>query len=203
MVTVPYLSDGQWKFAICGCRHEASNWRQDQIELIDELTARIYLRIDLARAKSALQEVNQRLEVALMAGDVVVWDLDLVTHKAWRSLQHDLIFGYDSLLPEWSYEMFLEHVIPKEREQVDREFKAAIATQTDWDIECCIHRIALGGQDQNQSTGIGLAIVKRWSRPKAAKFNLHPKSVKVLHSHLLGANLSSDKFLDLKSCWLR
>jgi len=141
LVNVPYLSNGEWKFLLGGNRRQLSNWQEEEIKLLRELTERLCLRIDRAHAESALQEVNQRLRIALVAGDVGVWDLDLVTLKAWRSPQHDLIFGYDSLLPEWSYEMFLEHVIPKEREQVDRGFKAAIATHTDWDIECCIHRV--------------------------------------------------------------
>ncbi len=68
------------------------------------------------------------------------WELDLVTHKAHRSLRHDRIFGYESLLPEWTYELFLSHVLPEDRDAVDRQFKQAVASGGDWNFECGIRR---------------------------------------------------------------
>jgi len=62
------------------------------------------------------------------------WDLDLVDHTAHRALQHDQIFGYQELLPEWTYEMFIEHVLPEDREAVDRNFRQALATRGDWSL---------------------------------------------------------------------
>lgn len=70
-----------------------------------------------------------------------MWDLNLVTHTAYRSLVHDQIFGYESLLPKWTYEMFLEHVIPEDREEVDRKFRHAVDTQGEWRFECRIRRV--------------------------------------------------------------
>ena len=88
----------------------------------------------------ALQESEARLERALDAGDLGAWELDLVTQSAWRSLQHDRIFGYAELLPEWTYTMFLEHVAPEDRADVDAKFQAALAGEGRWDFECRIRR---------------------------------------------------------------
>ncbi len=68
------------------------------------------------------------------------WDMDLEDRTAHRSLAHDHIFGYEALLSQWTYELFLEHVIPEDRAQVDRSFQEAIATETDWNFECRIRR---------------------------------------------------------------
>jgi len=49
-------------------------------------------------------------------------------------------FGYDQLLPQWTYDLFLEHVLPDERAEVDRRLKAAIVARGDWNFECRIRR---------------------------------------------------------------
>jgi PAS domain S-box-containing protein len=92
------------------------------------------------RAETALRESEERLRFALQRSHTGGWDLDLVDHTAHRTLEHDRIFGYPSLLPQWTYEMFLEHVIPEDRVEVDRLFREAVAAQTDWGFECRIRR---------------------------------------------------------------
>ena len=92
------------------------------------------------RAEAALRESEARLSFSLDTARTGAWDLDLVDHTAHRSLQHDQIFGYQELLPQWTYEMFIEHVLPEEREAVDRNFRQALATRGDWSFECRILR---------------------------------------------------------------
>jgi PAS domain S-box-containing protein len=92
------------------------------------------------RAEEALRESDERLRFALDTSHIGAWDLDLVDHSAFRSLEHDRIFGYEDLLSSWTYEMFLEHVLPEDRMMVDREFQHAIVTQSDWKFECRIRR---------------------------------------------------------------
>ncbi|MGC3959709.1 MAG: PAS domain S-box protein [Verrucomicrobiota bacterium] len=92
------------------------------------------------RTAAALRESEQRLRFALETIHTGAWDLDLVTHAAYRSIEHDRIFGYAELLPQWTYEMFLEHVLPPDRAAVDEKFRRATAQQADWDFECRIRR---------------------------------------------------------------
>ncbi|MEI7434641.1 MAG: PAS domain S-box protein [Methanomicrobiales archaeon] len=92
------------------------------------------------RAEEALRKSEERLELALSVAQMGTWDLDLKRHTAWRSLRHDQIFGYDSLLPEWTYEMFLEHVLPEDRDLVDHAFNEAQSCKHDWEFECRIRR---------------------------------------------------------------
>jgi PAS domain S-box-containing protein len=92
------------------------------------------------RVEVALRESEERLRFALETIHTGAWDLDLVDHTAFRSLEHDRIFGYAQLLPEWTYEMFLNHVTPEDRATVDGKFQAAMASQGDWNIECRIRR---------------------------------------------------------------
>ena len=77
------------------------------------------------RAEELLRESEQRLTLASTSGEVGVWDLDLIADQAWRSLQHDRIFGYESLLPNWGVAVFSDHVFPEDRELVQRRFEEA------------------------------------------------------------------------------
>ncbi|MDQ4086908.1 MAG: PAS domain S-box protein [Pseudomonadota bacterium] len=93
---------------------------------------------DRKRSEQSLRESEGRLARALEAGELGAWELDLATLEAWRSPQHDRIFGYATLLPEWTYDMFLDHVVPEDRPWVDERFQDAIATGGHWDFECRI-----------------------------------------------------------------
>ena len=92
------------------------------------------------QAEAGLRAGEQRLNFALQKCRTGGWDLDLVDHTAYRSLEHDRIFGYESLLPQWTYELFLEHVLPEDRAGVDRCFREAMVAQSDWSFECRILR---------------------------------------------------------------
>ena len=93
------------------------------------------------RLKEEQMQVSKaRLEFVLEQSHIGHWELNLVDHTSYRSLIHDQIFGYDSLLSEWTYEMFIDHVVPEERANVEQRFQQAIKNEKDWHIECKIMR---------------------------------------------------------------
>ena len=89
-------------------------------------------------ADDRLRESEDRLRRALEAGEVGAWELDLETLRAWRSPQHDRIFGYKTPLAEWTYDMFLGHIVPEDQGWVDAGYQNAIATDGGWSFECRI-----------------------------------------------------------------
>jgi PAS domain S-box-containing protein len=127
--------DGQWHPVLARgvpVRDEQGN---------TECWAGINLNINnLKLAQEALRESQDSLNFALETIQTGAWELDLEDNTAHRTLDHDRIFGYNTLLPQWTYEMFLEHVIPEDRGEVDRQFNDAVKTQTDWNFECRIRR---------------------------------------------------------------
>jgi len=123
-------------------------WINTRLEALLDDDRRPYAVLGIARdvterkqAEVALRSTQDLLAFALEISDIGAWDLSLIDHTAKRSLVHDQIFGYSTLLPEWTYEMFLEHVIPEDRDEVDRKFRHALETLTDWNFECRIRRI--------------------------------------------------------------
>ncbi|MBY0262548.1 MAG: PAS domain S-box protein, partial [Phycisphaerales bacterium] len=91
-------------------------------------------------AERRLREGQEQLDFALAAAELGQWSMNLADHTASRTLRHDLLFGYDTPLPEWTYERFLEHVVPDDRAAVDADFRRAVATGSAWVVECRIRR---------------------------------------------------------------
>ncbi len=78
------------------------------------------------------------LRLVLEAGHIGIWELDLQSGEAVRNRTHDEIFGYPELLPKWTYDQFLQHVMEIDRERVDELQKATIAEKREWSFECQI-----------------------------------------------------------------
>ncbi|MWV64352.1 PAS domain-containing protein [Halorubrum sp. JWXQ-INN 858] len=92
------------------------------------------------RTVRELAESEERLSLALSAGQLGIWELDLGSNDSpVRSPRHDWIFGYEDPIDDWSVETFLEHVHPDDREDVRRRFDAAFETGR-WEFDCRIHR---------------------------------------------------------------
>jgi PAS domain S-box-containing protein len=106
--------------------------------------AEVRAQRELAEARATLlaklQKSKDRLDFALQVGGLGEWELDLKTHAMSRSRRHDEIFGYDTLQPAWNYELFLDHVLPEHRAEVDASFQAALADNSLWNVETRIRR---------------------------------------------------------------
>jgi len=89
------------------------------------------------RAEANLKEGEQRLNLALDSSGIGMWDLDLLTDTAVRSLRHDQIFGYASPVPAWGMAIFFTHVVPEDREVAKRAFETAFKTGN-FEMECRI-----------------------------------------------------------------
>jgi PAS domain S-box-containing protein len=87
------------------------------------------------------KESEERLKHALEVGQLGSWGLNIKTGSAWRTLRHDRIFGYQEMLSEWTYQMFLDHILQEDVKGVDDKFNEALRTHTEWNFECRIRRV--------------------------------------------------------------
>ncbi|MCX6178583.1 MAG: PAS domain-containing protein [Chlorobiales bacterium] len=87
-----------------------------------------------------LIESHARFSFMLEKSKLGGWDLDLKDKTAHHTLIHDRIFGYESLLPEWTYQMFIDHVLPEDQNEVERSFQSAVENGSEWNFECRIRR---------------------------------------------------------------
>jgi len=109
----------------------------------NENGALVFMRDISERKKNEaiIRESEERIKFALETSNIGAWELDLIDHSANRSLIHDQIFGYKELLPVWTYEMFISHVHPEDRDYVDNRFQTAVKIRQDWNFECRIFRV--------------------------------------------------------------
>jgi two-component system, cell cycle sensor histidine kinase and response regulator CckA len=94
----------------------------------------------LRQAEAAVQESEERLRFALESCQIGAWDIDLVDHTAYRSLEHCRIFGYGEMLQQWTLADFLKHALPEYRAEIEAMVRKATAERRGWTNECRIRR---------------------------------------------------------------
>ncbi len=93
------------------------------------------------QTRDALQSSERLSVLALQTGQIGSWQLDIASQLSVRTLRHDQIFGYQEQHPTWTYESFLQHVLPQDRELVDLSFRQALQDERDWEFEARISRV--------------------------------------------------------------
>ncbi|UOA09668.1 response regulator [Methylobacter sp. S3L5C] len=121
------------------------------------------LIIDISDRKlieKQLLDNQQRLNFALETLKAGAWELNLINKTTFRTLQHDQIFGYNTLQPKWDYGTLLSHVLPEDRPIVKKCFTEAQTNHSNWDIECrichadgSIHWISVLGRHKFDKSG--------------------------------------------------
>jgi len=96
------------------------------------------------QGKAALAVSQTRLALALESGNLGSWELDVANDISVRSPQHDRIFGYARPVAEWGQRIFLEHVVPEDRDHVSGAVRRAIQTGETFQVECRIRRVDNG-----------------------------------------------------------
>ena len=76
-------------------------------------------------ARKQVESSEKSLRIALEAGKMGTWHLDLIHNTSKRSPLHDQIYGYTKPLKSWSFEQFIEHVLPEDLDTVNAQFDIA------------------------------------------------------------------------------
>ncbi|CEG58570.1 diguanylate cyclase domain-containing protein [Legionella fallonii] len=102
-----------------------------------------YKRKEQLEQERLLQQETQRLqlEFSLSTTKQGFWNLNLETHKIDRTLLHDQIFGYSSLLPEWTMDKFVAHIHPDDRFMMAQALKESEENNVSLETECRIYRV--------------------------------------------------------------
>ncbi|HEY9735479.1 MAG TPA: response regulator, partial [Trichocoleus sp.] len=84
IVDAPYLKDGRWKFLLTAARERASEWREDEVELIRELAERVYIRIERARTEAALRASEEKYRALFSSMDEAYAVVEVIPDEAGR-----------------------------------------------------------------------------------------------------------------------
>jgi two-component system, cell cycle sensor histidine kinase and response regulator CckA len=110
------------------------------------------------------EDFRAKMDFALQSSHVSVWSHDIDNDVLLRTLEHDRIFGYDSLVPDWRLERFFAHIHPEDFLMVKRHYEASFANQSDFNIEFRIRRT------DDEIRWINLVGTFRFAKPESARY---------------------------------
>ncbi len=139
-LAVPLVRDGVLVAGLFLNHASVRAWTPDDAALLEQVLLRTWEAIERARAERILRENAARLRLAVEAGQIGEWELDVGADSSVRSPRHDQIFGHDEPVAEWGFETFISHVLPEDRPAVELAFRQAAQTGEGWNITCRIHR---------------------------------------------------------------
>ena len=88
---VPLIRDGQWRFALCLCRAVPCVWREDEIALAVEVTARVGARLEGLRAEAFLRQSEQRYRTLFESIDEGFCIIEQVTPAVGRAIDFRVV----------------------------------------------------------------------------------------------------------------
>ena len=127
-----------------------------------EIIGSVHIAKNITERKVAEEELKKdkiRIDLAINASQIGIWELDLIKDASVRNLRHDHIFGYKEMIAEWGAKIFLEHIITADRPSVQSAFDRAMKTNRLY-FECrilwpdkSIHWITATGKTVRDSAG--------------------------------------------------
>ncbi len=138
-IIVPFHRNAEWNFALIIADSRPREWREEEVDLICEVSNRVFPRIERARMEEELRASQQDLNRAQAVAHTGSWRLDVHRNKLLWSDETHRIFKIPQGTP-MTYEAFLSAIYPDDREYVDRKWTAALHGEP-YDIE---HRIIDG-----------------------------------------------------------
>ena len=132
-VSAPYVVDGHWTFLLTAMRGQPYDWPQDEVELITELAARVYVHVERARAQERLVESEERLRLAAEAAHFGMYDRDLGGGYFHISGQLKQMLGYERDAPLGHQQVMAHFHVDDQREGL-AAFKYACDPASDGQI---------------------------------------------------------------------
>jgi len=85
---------------------------------------------DRRKAEKTLRQTQERLEVALEAAQMGIWELDIASGMTQTNTRHNQIFGHSAGDIEWGLEAFKRQLLPEDLAVFDEAFESALRTGT-------------------------------------------------------------------------
>jgi PAS domain S-box-containing protein len=117
------------------------SWSDDTAELLEQLSASVVAELELSAAQSAVGRSLARLDVALEASSVGIWERDLRTGVVHWDERCAAIFGYDGAVELTAgTDLLMQHIHPDDHETVREPLRQALATGSEYAVEARVLR---------------------------------------------------------------
>ncbi|MEO6722312.1 MAG: PAS domain S-box protein [Ferruginibacter sp.] len=132
LVSMGMLNSGNWKHIKKDGSIVYAEVSSHELHF-DNKPARLVLSMDVTERKKA----EERLDIALEAGQIGIWELDMITDTSVRNSRYDQILGYEEISGTWGMKNFLAQVFHEDEQKVSMAFADAIQSNALY-IECRI-----------------------------------------------------------------
>ena len=130
LLNAPYVADGRLKFVLTASHSETYAWPAEDVALLSELAARIFPRLERARAAEALSTSEERMRLAADAAHFGMYDHNLRTGSFHISGRLKQMLGY-SQDTELGHAQVMSHMHPDDAVIGIAAFKRAFDPSSD------------------------------------------------------------------------
>ncbi len=134
----PYYQDGQILYIIPEGRDITERKQTEtQIRRLNEvLEERVRQRTtELESAYTELRNYAERLNIALDAAKMGLWEWNLETNRIYWTKEHEILLGYESGFPERNYKQWRDRVHPEDILDVEAQIGQALNSETDFRLQ--------------------------------------------------------------------
>ncbi|MGY1813911.1 SpoIIE family protein phosphatase [Blastococcus sp. SYSU D00820] len=125
--------------ALAAYDERSRDWTDDDAALLEQLAASVVAELELSATRSAVGASRARLEVALEAGSIGIWEQDLRTGAVVWDDRCAAVFGLDGGIEMPDLDVVLtRHVHPDDHELIRRAMAEAVDRTGRYAVECRI-----------------------------------------------------------------
>ena len=111
------------------------DWSPDEVKLLEQLAASVVAELELAAARTAVGTSLARLDVAMEASSIGIWEIDLARNVVDWDQRCAAIFGLEGARTIPMDQLFAEHVHPDDKESAQEAMQAAIDARAQYTVE--------------------------------------------------------------------
>ena len=111
------------------------DWSADEVKLLEQLAASVVAELELAAARTAVGTSLARLDVAMEASSIGIWEVDLVRGVIDWDQRCAAIFGLEGARTIPMDRLFTEHIHPDDQGSAQEAMQAAIDARAQYTVE--------------------------------------------------------------------
>jgi PAS domain S-box-containing protein len=135
LLVVPYVKEGQWVAALNVSCNTPRQWRKDEQELAETVTAQFLPVIERARSDAIVARLAERFRLTETSAKSFLYEWDLTTDQVWRSPGMEAVTGFrpEDIPKDASW--WNARVHPDDEERANADTARALAYGGDYSAE--------------------------------------------------------------------
>jgi PAS domain S-box-containing protein len=139
-VAIPFFRNNALAFVLIVGDLQLRNWLPYEINLIEELSDRIFLHLEHALEKSDLKEKETLTQIIVDKTELATWEWNLIKDEVNWNKQHFQLFGMEPRNERVKSEVFLNHIYPDDKEMVTEDLAKSVRENIPFSAEFRIVR---------------------------------------------------------------